>query len=153
MTIGRSVHRFRMNGVIAPIGVTATVLASLAVGLPAAQASDGADQRGTDPVLGSWAWSSFTDGRRTANPPADPDLQDGEENPLNLVKIGEVGRFLHEQDVGRKSGQPWPPIGCRPCLPGGDGWQGRRLTSGGPGLPRSDEPTGHSPRPVTAGSR
>ena len=73
MTTVRPVHRFTMKkGVVAPIGVTAMVLASLAVGLPAAQAASSGDQQGTDAVFGEWAWSGFTAWQPTPNTPADP---------------------------------------------------------------------------------
>ncbi len=85
MSIARPVHRFRLKGVIAPIGVTATVLACLAAGQPAAQASGG-----TDAEFGTWAWSRFTDPQTDPNPPADPDGQAGEDNLANVTQIGEL---------------------------------------------------------------
>src|SRR4051794_35680897 len=84
MTISRPASRFTMKRVIAPIGVTATVLASLAIGLPAAQAA-----AGTDPVIGSWSWSAFTDPQADPSPPDDPDGQSGEGNLANVSQIGE----------------------------------------------------------------
>ena len=116
MTIGRSVHRFRMKGVIAPIGVTATVLASLAVGLPSAQATGGTDQRGTDALFGTWAWSRFTDAQADPNPPADPDGQGGEDNLANIIQIGE--RF-QKQAPGTESTQL---SGWVVEAPEGEGW-------------------------------
>jgi hypothetical protein len=125
MTTVRPVHRFTMKkGIVAPIGVAAIVLASVAVGLPEAQAADDGDQRGTDAVLGDWAWSSFTAWQSTPTPPADPDSQDGEDNPLNLATIGEGG-----------PGQ-WPGVYAREgegglttetsawvrAMPDGEGW-------------------------------
>ena len=60
MTTVRPVHRFTMKkGIVAPIGLTAMVLASLAVGLPAAQAANDGDQRSTDAVFSKWAWSEL----------------------------------------------------------------------------------------------
>ncbi len=111
MTIGRPVHRFRMKGVIAPIGVTATVLACLAAGLPAAQATDG-----TDAEFGAWAWSSFTDPQTDPNPPADPDGQDGEDNLANVTQIGE----LYQKRLRRPS--PTELSGWVREAPEGEGW-------------------------------
>lgn len=92
MTTVRPAHRFTMKkGIVAPIGVTAMVLASLAVGLPAAQAANDGSQTSTHAEFGEWAWSGFTSWQPTPTPPADPDSQDGEANPLNLAKIGEGG--------------------------------------------------------------
>ena len=116
MTIGRPLHRFRMKRVIAPIGVTATVLASLAVGLPAAQATSGAEQRGTDAVFGAWSWSGFTDPQTDPKPPADPDGQDGEDNLANVIQIGE--RYP-KQAPGTESNQL---SGWVRQAPEGEGW-------------------------------
>ena len=90
MTTVRPVHRFTMKkGIVAPIGLAAMVLASLAVGLPAAQAANDGDQRSTDAVFGKWAWSGFTAWQTDQTRPADPDGQDGDHNVANVTQIGE----------------------------------------------------------------
>src|SRR4051794_41772122 len=81
MTVRRAHRWSRRKSVIAPLGVMAVTAAFLAVGLPAAQA-------GTEPVLGQWTVSSVTQWQQTATQPADPDGQDGEDNILNVKKIG-----------------------------------------------------------------
>jgi hypothetical protein len=125
MTPGQPAHRFTMKkGIVAPIGVTAVVLASLAVGLPAAQATSGGDQRGTDAGFGEWARSGFTAWQPTAKPPADPDSQEGAENPLNLVKIGQGGpgrqQGVYEREVEgglRTETSDWVRV-----MPDGEDW-------------------------------
>src|SRR3954447_2588386 len=112
MTISRPVSRFTMKRVIAPIGVTATVLASLAIGLPAAQAA-----AGTDPVIGSWSWSAFTDPQADPSPPDDPDGQSGEGNFANVSQIGE--RYEKEAP-GTESTEK---SGWRRTAPDGQGWE------------------------------
>jgi len=79
------VHRFSIGkGVIAPIVLLTTALASVAVGVPAAQATDG-----TSPVFGKWASTSFTTPQTHPGQPADPDGQTGEDNLANVKQIGE----------------------------------------------------------------
>lgn len=44
---------------------------------------------GTDPVFGDWSWASFTEWQTSPDAPADPDGQSGDDNLLNVSKIGE----------------------------------------------------------------
>ena len=125
MTTGRPVHRFtRGRRVIAPIGVAAMALASLAVGLPSAQASSGAGQRGTDAVFGAWAWSSFTSWQPTPTRLPTRTRRTGRTNPLNLVKIGEGGpgqwTGVYEREVeGGLTTEISDWVGA---MPDGEGW-------------------------------
>ena len=109
---------------IAPLGVMAVTAGFLAVGLPAAQATNDGAQPGTPAVFGEWKWSSFTEWQPTTNQPADPDSQDGEANPLNLVKIGEGGPGqwpgVYEQQV--EGGQTTETSGWVRTRPAGEGW-------------------------------
>ncbi|MEZ5092068.1 hypothetical protein [Nocardioides sp.] len=68
------------------LAAVAAALACVAVGLPASQAL--ADT-GTDPVLGAWVLTGYTDPQTSPDPPADPDDQSGEDNILNVVQLGE----------------------------------------------------------------
>jgi len=51
------------------------------------------------PSFTPWVWSSYTPWQTLTTPPADPDGQDGEANPLNLRKITEGGPGVYEQKV------------------------------------------------------
>ena len=46
---------------------------------------------GTPAAFSEWSWASFTEWQTDLTPPADPDGQDGEDNPANLEQIGEGG--------------------------------------------------------------
>lgn len=117
MTTVRPGHRFSIKKrIVAPIGVTTTVVACLAVGLPAAQATSGGDERGTDAVFGTWARSHDTDPQTDPNRPADPDGQDGQDNLANVTQIGE----RHEVWVPGTSNPE--SSGWRTSPPAGAGW-------------------------------
>ena len=51
------------------------------------------------PSFTPWVWDSFTPWQTLTTPPADPDGQDGEANPLNLRKIVEGGPDVYERRV------------------------------------------------------
>ncbi len=90
MIPGHPAHRFSMTkGIVASLGVTATVLACLAAGTPAAQATSGAQEHGTDAAFGKWDWSHFTERQTDPNPPVDADGETGENNLANVSQIGE----------------------------------------------------------------
>ena len=86
MSTGRLDNRVKIRGALAPIGATTTVLACLALGLPAAQAAPG-----TDDVFGEWVLSGDTTEPQTdPTQPADPDGESGEGNIANVIQLGEV---------------------------------------------------------------
>ena len=108
MIPGRPADRFSLRrGAVASLGVTATVLACFAAGVPAAQATSDADQSGAAAVFGDWKLSDYTEWTTDATPPADVDGQAGEDNLANVTQIGE----LHTKLV---PGTPaWKgPTGC-----------------------------------------
>ena len=85
MIASHRVHRFSMKkAVIAPVALLTASLACVAVGIPAAQATDG-----TNAVFGKWASTGFTTAQTDPGPPADPDGQTGEDNLANVKQIGE----------------------------------------------------------------
>ena len=119
MTTRPPVHRSRIKkGVIAPLAVLATTLACVAVGLPAAQATDGPKA-----VFGTWEWSRFTDANTDPDQPADPDGQTGEENAANVIQIGE--RYERQVPGTEHESSDWvrhaPPGDGWVQLPGADG--------------------------------
>ena len=83
-----------MTKTMATLAALALTSVFTATGATASATNAGPDP-GTDPVIGAWTWSSFTDWQTDPNPPADPDGQAGEDNLLNVTQIGE--RF--EQEV------------------------------------------------------
>ncbi len=116
MTTRPPVHRSRIKkGVIAPLAVLATTLACVAVGLPAAQATDGPNA-----VFGKWEWSRFTDASTDPGQPADPDGQTGEENVANVIEIGErfeqqVPGTEHESSDWTRTLEGWVSWAPRTC--------------------------------------
>jgi len=85
MITGRGAHRFGLRKtVIASVALLTTGLASVAIGFPAAEASDG-----TNAAFGTWKWSRFTEAQADPNPPTDPDGESGEGNLANVIQIGE----------------------------------------------------------------
>jgi hypothetical protein len=77
-----------MTKTMATLAALALTSVFTATGASASATNAGPDP-GTDPVIGAWTLSSFTDWQTDPNPPADPDGQDGEDNPLNTVRVGE----------------------------------------------------------------
>jgi|SoiMethySBSTD1v2_1073268.scaffolds.fasta_scaffold72544_4 hypothetical protein len=91
MISGKPAHRFSMRrGTVASLGVTATVLACLVAGLPAAQATSDAHPSGTAAVFGDWTFSHYTEWTTDTTPPADRDGQAGEDNLANVTQVGEL---------------------------------------------------------------
>jgi hypothetical protein len=79
---------------IAPVAVMATIPAALALALPAQAAGAGNEpctpSAGTEAAFGEWTPSDkFTDWQESAETPVDPDGQANDDNPLNLMQIGE----------------------------------------------------------------
>lgn len=102
MTNNRPVHRVSTNKrIVAPVGVTVSVLACLAGGLAApALAADGdgtacVPSEGTPAVFGAWTPAGRTDPRTDPVRPDDPDGEDGETNLLNVRQFEE----RHETNV------------------------------------------------------
>lgn len=83
-----------MTKTMATLAALALTSVFTATGASASATGAGPDP-GTDPVIGAWTWSSFTDWQTDPNPPADPDGQAGEDNLLNVTQIGE----RYEQEV------------------------------------------------------
>ncbi len=83
-----------MKKTMATLAAFALTTVFTATGASASATNAGPDP-GTDPVIGAWSWSSFTDWQTDPNPPADPDEQAGEGNLLNVTQIGE----RYEQQV------------------------------------------------------
>ena len=77
-----------MKKTMATLAALALTTVFTATGASASATNAGPDP-GTDPVIGAWTSSSFTDWQTDPNPPADPDGQAGEDNPLNTVQVGE----------------------------------------------------------------
>jgi hypothetical protein len=107
MTTGRSAHRPHLKKrIIAPVGVMAVTMACLAFALPA-QAASGADERGADATPSEWAWDSFTDWSVSDTAPADPDNATGEDNPANLIQVGEGWSDTHDSAYRQKVSDGW----------------------------------------------
>ena len=71
---------------------------------------------GTPAAFSEWRWASFTEWQTGRTPPADPDGQDGEDNPLNLTMIGEP-----EERTVESPGSP-ETTDWLLAPPAGDGW-------------------------------
>lgn len=112
MTAARSARRSgTRRGVLASLGVASTVVACVAVGLTAAQATEG-----TDPAFGEWVFSHVTDPQPDPTPPADPDGESGETNVLNTIEL----RDRHEDWV--PGATTTETTEWRVDAPPGDGW-------------------------------
>jgi hypothetical protein len=102
MNTGHPVHRCSKKKVVAPVVLLTTALAAVAVGMPAAQATDG-----TNAVFGTWEWSRFTSAQTDPAAPADPDGQAGEGNFANVSQIGEGWADTHDDAYRQKVSDGW----------------------------------------------
>jgi hypothetical protein len=112
-------------GSIATLALTGTLAVA---GGTAADAAECIPSRGTDPAVGSWSTSAFTDWLPDPTTPADPDHQDGEDNVLDTARIGPAETRTGDATVEDSGWVTEPPAGAgwvlaeTKTVSNGDGW-------------------------------